>query len=133
MTDRVAEQRIVPAQEPVDRLGIRINQQLGGIEAMPIVWIVGTVDPISVSQARLHALHVDMPDAVRLFGDCYPMSFEILIAVIEQTELDAGSIFAEQRKVHSRSVPVCTLRIRIAGHRSDCAVHSTRSRPGLRN
>src|ERR1700685_2056345 len=110
MTDGVAEQRIVPAQEPVDRLGVRIHQQLGRIETMPIVRIVGTVDPVSVSQARLHALHIDMPDAVGLFGDSYPMSFQIFVAVIEQTELDASSIFAEQRKVHSRSVPVGTLR-----------------------
>src|ERR1700691_5349901 len=46
MTDRVAEQRIVPAQEPVDRLGIGVYQQLRRIETLSIVRIVRPMNPI---------------------------------------------------------------------------------------
>ena len=125
MTDRVAEQRIVPAQEPVDGLGIGINQQFRRIETMPVVRIVGSVHPIAVSQTRLHALQIDMPDTIGLFGNRYSRGFQIFVAIIVETKLYAGRVFAEQRKVYARPIPVRPLRVRVPGHRSDCAIHRT--------
>ena len=36
VSDLIAEQRIVPVDRAIDRLGVGIEQQLGGIESMPI-------------------------------------------------------------------------------------------------
>jgi hypothetical protein len=125
MTDRVAEQRIVPAQESVDRSGIWIDQQFRRIEAMPVVRIVRSVHPIAVPQTRLHALQIDMPDAIGLFGNRYSGGFQMFVAIIIETEIYAGRAFAEKRKVYARPIPVRPLRIRVPGHRSYCAIHRT--------
>src|SRR3984885_3009164 len=95
MTDHVSEQRIVPAQKPVDRLGIRVYQQLRRIEALPFVRIVRSMDPIAVPQTRLGALQIDMPDAVGLLGDRDSAGLQIFVAIIVKTELYASRVFAE--------------------------------------
>src|ERR1700693_1118737 len=86
MTDRVAEQRIVPAEEPVDRLSIGVDQQLRRIETLPVVRIVRTIDPIAIPQTGLRALQIDMPEAVRLFGNRYSASLQLFVAIIVKTE-----------------------------------------------
>src|SRR5258708_20102320 len=45
-TDLIAKQGIVPAEEPVYRLGVRANQQFPRIETVAIVPIVPSVNPI---------------------------------------------------------------------------------------
>src|SRR4029077_746756 len=82
MTNRVAEQCIVPAEEPVDRLGVWINQQLGRIETLPVVWIVRPIHPIAISQARLGPLQIDMPARISLLGNSYSIGLAILVAIV---------------------------------------------------
>jgi hypothetical protein len=83
------------------------------------------VDPIAVPQTRLGALQIDMPDAVGLFGNRDSAGLQIVIAIIVKTELYASRVFAEKRKVYARPIPVRPLWVRVAGHRSDCAIHRT--------
>src|SRR6266481_5974575 len=134
MTNRIAKQCIVPAEEPVDRLGVWINQQLGRIETLPAIRIVRPVHPIAISQARLGPLQIDMPAGISLLGNSYSVGLAILAAIVIEAQLHAGRVFAEQRKVNPRPVPVRTLRIGIPGHRSHRTVHRSKTpRPSERN
>src|ERR1700676_2326222 len=46
--DAVAEMRVGPAERTVQRLGVGIEQELVGIEAMAAAGVVGAVDAIAV-------------------------------------------------------------------------------------
>src|SRR5690606_29320597 len=48
MADGVTEQRFRPCQFPHQLLGIRVDQQLIGVEPVPCVRLVGAVYPITV-------------------------------------------------------------------------------------
>ena len=51
MADRIAEQRVAPLDRAGDRLGVRIEQQLGRIESMTFARRVRPVHPITVKLA----------------------------------------------------------------------------------
>ncbi len=67
-SDRVAEQRVVPAQRADERLGVRVEQQLVRIEAVAVLRIVGSIDPIPVDRAGPRVGQVAVPDLVGIFG-----------------------------------------------------------------
>ena len=48
----VAEQRLVPVGRTLDRLGVGVEQQLGGVAPLPLRRVVGAVDPEAVALAR---------------------------------------------------------------------------------
>ncbi len=63
----VAEQSVRPARLAEQRLGVGIDQQLVGVEAMPLGRLVGAVSPVAVEQARLHVRQIAVPDLVGAF------------------------------------------------------------------
>ena len=65
---RVAEQRLVPSHRAGQRLGIGIEQQLVGIEAMAVLRLIGPVDAIAVDQSRRGAREIAVPHLVDMAG-----------------------------------------------------------------
>ena len=51
MADFIAEQHVAPADGAIDRLGVGVQQELGGIEAVPVGRVVGAVDAVPVALA----------------------------------------------------------------------------------
>ena len=52
---------LVEQDRPVDRLRVRVQQQLGGVEAMAALRVVGPVDAVAVALAGVHAGQVAVP------------------------------------------------------------------------
>ena len=85
-------------------LGVGIDQQLAGIEAMPRRGLVRAVHAIAVDRARPRIGQVTMPDLVSVLrqGDALDLA---PAALLEQAELDLGGVGREQGKVDAEPVP----------------------------
>ena len=107
--ERVAEQPFRPLQFADQLLGVRVDQQFVGIEAMPGIRFVGTVDPIAVDHSRMGVGQIAVPDLIGVFGQFDAFQFLLALAV-EQAQLDLGGMRGKQRKVDAQPVPGCAQR-----------------------
>ena len=102
--DLIAEQRRVPLDMADHLLGVGIDQQLVGIEAVACRRLVGTVHAVAVDRARPCIGQVTVPDLVGVLrqGDALDLA---PAALLEQAELDLGGVGREQGKVDAQTVP----------------------------
>ena len=114
MADRIAEQRVAPLDRAGDRLGVRIEQQLGRIESMTFARRVRPVHPITVKLPRPCFRQVKMPNLVRLLGHENP-SLRLRLRRVEKTKLDLCRVLGEQRKINPRAIPIRAEGVRFAG------------------
>ncbi len=97
----VAEQRLVPLEVAVDRLRVRVDQQLVGIAPLSCGRIVGPVHPVAVALTRLDGRQKAVPDEAVHFVQRHPG----LGAVgVEEAEFHLLGDLAEYRKVGARAV-----------------------------
>src|SRR5213079_1728502 len=93
--------REIPLHGPLDRLRVRVEQELVRIEAVPARRVVRAVDSVAVPPARADAGDVAMP-VVR--GDVVQLDPRLAVA-FEQAELDALRVLGEEREVRPLAVP----------------------------
>jgi hypothetical protein len=71
----VSETRRVPGQFAQMCARVGIEQQLIGIETMPVLWVVWAVDPIAVQPARSDTGEIPVMDFVGVLGQRDPLDF----------------------------------------------------------
>ena len=103
----IAEMRVAPHQAAGEPLGIGIEQQLVGVEAVPAFGRIGAVDAIAIELPGRDVVEIAVPDVLVALGQFDPLEFAAALAV-EQAKLDLFRIGREQRKVGAPSVPACT-------------------------
>ncbi len=103
VTQGVAEQVWGPLQFADDLLGIGIQQQLVGIEAMALFRRIRAVHPVAVTLPGPHVRQVAVPDLVGVLGQRDTLDFTV--ARVEQAEFHPGSVPRVQREVHTQAVP----------------------------
>ena len=103
----IAEMRVAPHQPAGDPLGIGIEQQLVGVEAVAALGRIGAVDAIAIELPGRDVVEIAVPDVLVALGQFDPLEFAAALAV-EQAKLDLLRIGREQRKVGAPSVPACT-------------------------
>ena len=102
--DAIAKYRVGPAQPAMKRLRIGIDQQLIGVETVPIGGIVRSVDPVAIKQAGARIRQIDVPDLVGVFGQFNPRFF-VQAGVVEQTQLDFLGMSRKKSEIHALAVP----------------------------
>jgi hypothetical protein len=85
---------------PLDRLGVRIDEQLVRVEAVALVGRVGAVDAEAVALPGPDAGQVAVPLQDGALGERDAL---LVVVVVEQAQLDALAVLAEDREV--RAVP----------------------------
>ncbi len=112
--DLVGEERIVPVDRAAKRAGVRVHQQLVGIEAVPGIGIVRTVDTVAVQLSRSDIGKVRMPDLVGVLpqGQACDLAAS---ALVEEAEFDRHGVCREEGEVGSTSIPHRPEGIGIAG------------------
>ena len=102
----------VEPDRPLDRLRVRVEQQLARVEAMALGRRVRAVDAVSVALARADERQVPMPVERGPLGQ-----LDALLGAVgvEQGQLDAGRILGEEREARAAAVPCCAERERVAG------------------
>ena len=103
--------RGLPAHAAVDRLGVGIEQQLGGVEAVSALGCVGAVHAQAVALARADAGEVAVPVEGRPLRQLDAL---FAVVVVEQAELDPLRMLGEDREVRAAAVPSRTQRERTA-------------------
>ncbi len=101
----MAKDRRVPDQIAGDFTGIGIQQQLGRVEAVPLLRRPGAVHPVAVDLAGTDAGQIAEPDAALHVGQVQPGQFALAIRVV-QAQFDARRVFREQREVSAFTVEV---------------------------
>src|SRR4051794_142897 len=99
--------RVAPDQPAGEPPCIGIKQQLVGIEAVPVLRLVGTVDPIAIELSRRDVVEIAVPDVLGALGQLDALKLAAALAV-EQAKLHLLRIGREKRKVGAPSVPACT-------------------------
>ena len=85
-------------------LGIRVDQQFVGVEAVTVFRLVGAVHAVAVHQPRVRVGQVAVVDLVGVFGQLYALEF-LLASGVEQAQLDLGGVGREQGKVDPKAIP----------------------------
>ena len=129
----VSEDRRVPVEAAGEGLGVRIDQQLRGIEALAALGIVRAVNAIAVQLAELDAGQVAVPDIAGAFANGDDFGF-LGIDFVEQAQFDGGGLFGIEGKIDSGAIPSGALRVWFTGQygsRHRCGRLSTpqRSKP----
>ena len=115
----------VPAHLALDRLGVRIDQELRGVEAMAGARVVGPVDAVAVALAGADARQVDVPVERGALGDLDPL---LDVVVVEQAQLDPLRVLGEQGEVGPVPVPARAQRERPARPDVSHRAHVIRSK-----
>ena len=90
------------ADRPLDRLRVRVDQELRRVEAVAGRRLPRPGDPVAVALARPHARQVDVPVVRRPLADLDAL---LAVLVVEQAELDARGVLAEEGEVRAAAVP----------------------------
>jgi hypothetical protein len=107
--DPIAEMGIRPAYGAAQRLGIGVDQQLVGIEAVTVARLVGAMDAVAVEQPGHGLGQIAVPHLVGVFGQRDAVDLAPA-AGVEQAQLDPLGVGGEQREVDARAVPGCAER-----------------------
>ena len=113
MPDLVPEECVVPAQLADKLLGVRVDDKLVWIEAVPGVRLVGAVNPVAVYGPRTRIGKVTVPNLVRVFRKGYALELP-LPRDVENAKLDALGVGGEQGEVDAEAVPGCAQGVRIS-------------------
>jgi hypothetical protein len=97
----VGVHRRVPGHLALDRLGVRVQQQLGRVAAHPGARVVGAVHPVPVALPRPGAGQVAVPDIPVHLAQVHP---GLGAVVVEQAELDPLRRLGEKREVSPEPV-----------------------------
>ena len=107
----VGEHRLAPGDLALDRLGVRVDQQLVRVAALPLGRVVRAVHPVPVPLARADAGQVPVPDEPVHLVQVDP---RLGAVVVEQAELDPVGYLGEQPEVGPGSVIRGTQRVAVA-------------------
>jgi hypothetical protein len=83
--DLVREDGVAPPDGTGDRFRVRVDEQLRGIEAMPLLGVVRSVNAVAVVLAGAHVRQVAMPHLVRSFANRNRPALGRVGLVIEET------------------------------------------------
>jgi hypothetical protein len=113
IAELVTEELVAPLELPDERLRVRIQHELVGVEAMPLLGRIEAVHAIRVYRPRPRIRKIAVPDFVGVLGQRDALELT-LAARIEQAQLDFRRIGGEQREVDAKAVPRCPQRVREA-------------------
>ena len=111
VVEAVAEQGLVAVDLAVDRLGVRVKQQLGRIAPVPLIGVVGPVDPEAVALAGTDSRQVAVPHEPVQLGQVDALLRSV---VRDQRQLDPLRRLREEREVGAGTVIGGSQRIRPA-------------------
>ena len=109
--DAVAEEGIAPSKPAMEGLDVGIDQQLVGIEPVPVRRIVGPIDTVAVKQVWTGVRQVGMPNLVGVFRKHDPRLL-VSTRAIKQAQLDLLGMRRKDGEIHSFPVPSGSQRVR---------------------
>ncbi len=93
----------VPPDRALDRLGVGVDEQLGRVEAVARLGVVDAVDAVAVARARPDAGQIGVPVERCALAQ---LDARLVVLLVEEAQLHALGVLAEQREVRPVPVPV---------------------------
>ena len=93
---------VAPEDRALDRLRVRVDQQLGGVEAVTLLGRPGTVDAVAVALPGPDPRQVAVPVERRALRQ---LVAGLAIVLVEEAELDLLGVLGEEREVRALAVP----------------------------
>src|SRR5262249_27295762 len=112
IADAIPEHLVVPFDLAFDGARVRIEEELGRVEAVALRRLPRAVDAIAVAEPRPHSGQVDVPDLTCLFGH---RNARLSSVLVEHAELHAARVLGEEREVDAGAIPGGAGRIGMAG------------------
>jgi hypothetical protein len=106
--------RIIPRELTAELLGVRVDQQLVGVEAMAVIRFIRAVHAVAVKLARRDVRQIDVPHVVGALRQHDALDLALAFA-IEQAQFDFRRIGGEQSEIGAAAVPRCPQGVRGAG------------------
>ena len=94
--------RGLPADRPLDRLRVRVDQELARVEAVPFLGSPPPVDPVGVALSGPDAGQVAVPVEGGALGHRHA---RLVVGVVVEAEVDTPGVLGEQREVRPLAVP----------------------------
>src|SRR5205823_4561842 len=116
---------VAPDQPPGEPLGVRIEQELVGIEAVAVLGLIRAVNAVAVELPGRNVIEVAVPDVLAALGKFDALELAPALAV-EQAKLDLLRVGGEQRKVGAPAVPACTEAREGSGRQTHALAFGTR-------
>ena len=107
----VAKHTVGPGDAPAQCTGVRVQDNLVGVESMTGVRDIRTVDTVSVQLSRSQVGKIPVPDLVCLFRERDPMGLNTIRLGIEQAQINRSGVLGKDREVDSLAVPGRTERV----------------------
>ncbi len=111
----ITHHRVVPSRNTIERARVRIEHQLGRVEAMPRDRIVGTAHPKPITLTGPNAGYIYVPDVFGALGQRQSRDLLVAARAAEQAERRGSRVLGKYRKVHARPIAGGAQRIRHAG------------------
>src|SRR6185437_12159565 len=108
VAEAVGEQGLAPLDVPVDRLRVRVEQQLRRVAAQPGRRLVRAVHPVAVPLAGADPGQVAVPDQPVALRKVDPLLLPVLV---EQAQLDAVGDLGEDGEVGATPVELRSQRV----------------------
>jgi hypothetical protein len=106
VADGVAEMRVAPlvAEAARDAVGVGVDQQLVGVEAVPALGLVGAVHAVAVELPRAHAGKVAVPHEVGALAQRHAADLPLAV-LVEEAQLHLFGMAREDREIRALPVP----------------------------
>ena len=115
MSHPVAEHLVAPLDDAADGLGVRIEDDLVVVEAVPLVRSVRAKHPVAVELPRADVGEIHVPNEVGVLLEPDAVCLDSRSRVVEETEVHGGGVFGEQGEVRAHPVPGRSERVGLAG------------------
>src|SRR5262249_5685113 len=109
----VAEHGMRPVDLAPGRLGVRIDEQLARVAAVPALRRVGAVDAQAVEVAGAQPRHVPVEDVAGPLLEIEPFGLAGRVVRIVEADLDAGRDLRPDREVDAATVEGRPTRVRV--------------------
>src|SRR5262249_44918300 len=91
MASTIAKQFLSPAHITAKRLGIGVEHNLAGVEALPLLGCVGTIDAIAIELTWEHLWEVGVPDLISLGWHDDAVGFLVGLHGVKEAQLHLGN------------------------------------------
>ena len=103
----VPVERIVPAHATADLTGVGVEQELGGIEPVPVGRVPVAMHTVSVELAWEHTTQIAVPDILRAAGQADGLML-VALARIEQAEVNRRRVVREECEIDAAAIEMRT-------------------------
>ena len=90
--------------------GVGIEQKLIGIEAVPGIWIISTVNAVTIDGAGTDVREIAMPDLVGVLGKLDTIELAAT-GLVKDSNFDFCGVGGKKRKIGAATVPGSASRV----------------------